>query len=98
MTIRTLIPLTACLALALLRVSLVAATRIHVAPQGSDANAGSFERPLATPQAARDQARRLIALGLSEPIEIIFAAGTYTLKSPLELRPKDSGIGKFPVT
>jgi hypothetical protein len=98
MTIRTFLPLTASLALALLPVSLFGATRIHVSPQGNDANPGSVERPLATPQGARDQARRSIARGLSEPIEIIFAAGTYALKSPLELRPEDSGTAKFPVT
>ena len=98
MTIRTFLTLTASLALALLPVSLFAATRIHVSPQGNDANPGSVERPLATPQAARDQARRSIARGLSEPIEIVFAAGTYALKSPLELRPEDSGTAMFPVT
>jgi hypothetical protein len=88
-----------CLALIWLPVSRVAAvTRIYVAPQGNDANAASVERPLATPHAARDQARRIVARGLSEPIEIIFAAGTYTLKSPLELRPEDSGTEKFPIT
>jgi hypothetical protein len=98
MTIRTFLPLAASLALTLLPVSLFGATRIHVSPQGNDANPGSVERPLATPQAARDQARRSIARGLSEPVEIVFAAGTYALKSPLELRPEDSGTGKFPVT
>ncbi|PHX86408.1 MAG: hypothetical protein CK538_03180 [Opitutia bacterium] len=98
MTIRSLVPLTVRLALVLLPVALVGATRIHVATQGNDAHAGTTENPLATPQAARDQARQIIARGLNEPIEIVFAAGTYKLKSPLELRPADSGTEKFPVT
>ena len=93
-----LVALTACLALALLPVSLVATTRIHVASQGNDANAGTAERPLATTHAARDKVRRIISQGLTEPVEILFAAGTYTLESSLELRPEDSGTEKFPIT
>jgi hypothetical protein len=87
-----------CLALALLPASLVAATRIHVAPQGNDANAGTAESPLATPHAARDHVRRIIAQGLTEPVDIVFAAGTYALESTLELRPEDSGTAQFPIT
>ncbi len=86
------------MALALVPVSLVAATQICVAPQGSDANAGTAESPLATPRAARDKVRRLISRGLAGPVEIVFAAGTYTLESPLELRPEDSGTEKYAVT
>ena len=97
MTIRNLVPLATCLALALLPVSLGAAVRIHVATQGNDANAGSAENPLATPQAARNQARRIIAQGLTEHVEIVFAAGTYTLRSMLELRPEDSGTEESPI-
>jgi hypothetical protein len=98
-TLRALVLSVAALALALLPAARVAAvTRIHVAPQGNDAHAGTTERPLATPQAARDHARRIIAQGLAEPVEIVFAAGTYRLASPLELRPEDSGTEKSPVT
>ena len=71
---------------------------LYVSPQGSDANAGTVESPLATPRAARDKVRRSIAQGLTAPVEILFAAGTYTLASPLELRPEDSGNEKFPIT
>jgi len=98
MKLRSTVPLAACLALALLPVSLVGATQIHVGPQGNDASAGTAESPLATSQAARDMARRIIAQGLTDPVEITFAAGTYTLASPLELRPEDSGTEKFPIT
>lgn len=88
--------LTLCLALILLPALRVAAvTRIHVAPQGNDAHAGTTERPLATPQAARDQTRRIIAQGVAEPVEIVFATGTYRLASSLELRPEDSGAANL---
>ena len=85
-------------AVALLAVPASAATRIHVAPQGNDANAGTAESPLATPQAARDKVRSLISKGLAEPVEIVFAAGNYTLGSSLELRPEDSGTEGSPIT
>jgi len=75
-----------------------AATRIYVAPHGHDANAGTLESPLATPHAARDKARRLIASNLNKPLEIIFADGTYIFASTLELRPEDSGTRDFPIT
>ena len=60
MTNRTPALLTTCLALALLPVSLLATTRIHVAPQGHDGGAGTVEHPLATPRAARDKVRNLL--------------------------------------
>ena len=97
MTNRTPALLTTCLALALLPVSLLATTRIHVAPQGHDGGAGTVEHPLATPRAARDKVRQVIARGLTEPVEIVFAPGTYALESALELRPEDSGTDRFPI-
>lgn len=83
---------------ALLPAALGAATVVHVSPAGSDADPGTAERPLATPQAARDQVRRIVAQGLREPVEIVFAAGTYRLAATLELRPEDSGTEQFPIT
>jgi hypothetical protein len=75
-----------------------AAAAIHVSPLGKDANPGTAESPLATPHAARDMVRRIISQGPAGPVEIVFAAGDYTLASPLELRPEDSGTEKFPIT
>lgn len=85
-------------ALMLLLVPLSAATRIHVSPQGDDVNAGTVESPLATPHGARDKVRSIISKGLTEPVEVIFFAGTFTLGSTLELRPEDSGTEKSPIT
>jgi len=98
MSIRCFILIAACIAQVSLPLALVAATQVHVAPHGNNANAGTAEKPLATAQAARDKVRGIIAQGLTAPVEIVFAAGTYTPASPLELRPEDSGSGKFPVT
>jgi hypothetical protein len=40
----------------------------------------------------------LIAAGLSDAVEVVFADGTYHLDEPLELRPEDSGTAAFPIT
>ncbi|MCU0785803.1 MAG: right-handed parallel beta-helix repeat-containing protein [Verrucomicrobia bacterium] len=87
-------------ALALLPALLSAATEIHVAPApaGNDANPGTALQPVATPQGAQVLVRNLIAAGLSNAVEVIFAAGTYQLAAPLELRPEDSGTAAFPIT
>ncbi len=81
-------------------VSLSAAVEIHVAPapRGDDAHPGTSASPLATPHAAQVQVRRIIAKGLSEPVEVIFAEGIHRMNAPLELRPEDSGTAKFPIT
>jgi hypothetical protein len=75
-----------------------AAVEIHVSPAGDDRHAGTAGNPLATPQAARDKLRGIIAQGLAGPVEIILAGGTYRLGEPLELRPEDSGTREFPIT
>jgi hypothetical protein len=91
------LPLTLTAVLAVLPATL-AATAIHLAPTGDDGNPGTAERPVATPQAARALVRSKIATGLTEAVEVIFAAGTYAIGAPLELRPEDSGTAAFPVT
>lgn len=86
------------IALVLLPVHLSAATEIHVALVGDDANPGTAAQPVATPQGARTLVRKLISAGLSDAVEVIFAAGTYHMDAPLELRPEDSGTAAFPIT
>ncbi|MFZ9938523.1 MAG: right-handed parallel beta-helix repeat-containing protein, partial [Luteolibacter sp.] len=85
---------------ALVPLSLSAATGIHVAPApaGNDANPGTAAQPVATPQAAQTLVRNLITAGLSDAVEVIFAAGTYRMNAPMELRPEDSGTSAFPIT
>jgi hypothetical protein len=83
---------------ALLPLTLTAASEIHLSPAGDDANPGTPTQPVATPQRAQALVRGLIAGGLSDAVEVIFAAGTYPLAQPLELRPEDSGTAAFPIT
>jgi hypothetical protein len=83
---------------ALLPAALSAATEIHLSPSGIDANPGTAALPVATPQAAQVRVRSLIQAGLSDAVDVIFAAGTYVMDAPLELRPEDSGTAAFPIT
>ena len=84
----------------LLPARLFAATEIHIAPApaGDDGNPGTVAQPVATPQAAQTLVRSLITAGLTDVVDVIFAAGTYHLATPLELRPEDSGTATFPIT
>jgi lysophospholipase L1-like esterase len=84
--------------LALLPATLSAATQIHLAPSGNDADPGTAALPVRTPQAAQVRVRALIASGLTDSVEVVFAAGTYVMDAPLELRPEDSGTAVFPIT
>jgi hypothetical protein len=69
------------------------ATEYHVAPDGSDSNPGTQEKPFATLERAREQVRKLKAAG-SLPaggVTIVAAGGVYELKQPLALTAEDSG-------
>jgi hypothetical protein len=76
------------------------AATIHIAPAplGNDANPGTETQAVATPQRAQQLVRSLIQVGLTSPVEVIFASGTYRLEQPLELRPEDSGTAAHPIT
>lgn len=84
--------------LTLLPPALHATTQIHISPTGNDANAGTAALPVRTPQGAQVRVRSLIQSGLMDSVEVIFAAGTYVMDAPLELRPQDSGTAAFPIT
>jgi lysophospholipase L1-like esterase len=77
---------------------LSAAVEFHISPVGDDTNPGTPALPVKTPQGAQVRVRSLIQSGLNDVVEVIFAAGTYVIGSPLELRPEDSGTAAFPVT
>jgi hypothetical protein len=85
-------------ALALLAAPLHAVTEIHLSPTGNDANPGTAALPVATPQGAQVRVRSLVQAGLTDAVNVIFAAGTYVMTAPLELRPGDSGTAAFPIT
>lgn len=74
---------------------------IWVSPQGSDANPGTKESPLATVQMAVRKARELRRLkdaSIKDGIRIIVMNGTYYLNEPLFVRPEDSGTADSPTT
>ncbi|MBI3119452.1 MAG: right-handed parallel beta-helix repeat-containing protein, partial [Candidatus Hydrogenedentes bacterium] len=87
--LRLLLTLSA-LVLMLLPQQNVGAKTIFVAPEGNDANTGTAEAPLATPQGARDAVRRWLATGATENLRIEFRTGTYFLHAPIELSPEDT--------
>ena len=93
MTILALVALTAGLA--------AAATTVHVSPAGDDANPGTAEKPLKTPEGARDAVRKLrTANGGKLPaggVEVVFADGVYRLSRALELKKQDAGTDDAPV-
>lgn len=84
--------------LALVPAVLSAATEIHLSPAGNDANPGTAALPVATPRGAQLRVRALIRTGLKDPAQVVFAAGTYVMDAPLELRPEDSGTAACPIT
>ncbi|MGO9115569.1 MAG: right-handed parallel beta-helix repeat-containing protein [Thermoguttaceae bacterium] len=69
------------------------ATEYHVAPEGSDSNPGTQEKPFATLERAREQVRKLKAAGSlpADGVTIVAAGGVYELKQPLALTAEDSG-------
>lgn len=86
------------LVLLLLQRAATAATVIYVSHTGNDAYPGTAAQPVATPQGAQTCVRSLIAAGLTDSVEVRFAAGTYRISAPLELGPQDSGTAAYPIT
>jgi len=63
-----------------------------VSPAGSDANAGTPEKPFKTLEKARDEVRQLIASGLPKGgIAVWIRGGIYECAATLELDAQDSG-------
>ena len=73
--------------LVFLAASAASAAEFHVSPSGSDANAGTRERPFATLQHAVEASR-----ATPGPNKILIRAGTYFLSGPLVLEAQDSGL------
>ncbi|MBI5832638.1 MAG: right-handed parallel beta-helix repeat-containing protein [Armatimonadetes bacterium] len=70
---------------------------LTVSPDGRDDGAGNGS--FASLAGARDAIRRLKAAGgLTEPITVRVAAGTYPLTAPLRFTPADSGTAACPIT
>ena len=70
---------------------------LYVAPDGDDANPGSFELPFATLHKARDTVRD-VREAKEGPVVVLVRGGTYYLENPLVLAPEDSGTEDQPIT
>jgi len=70
----------------------------YVSPKGSDADAGTQEKPFATLAKAQAEVRALIAKGLPEGgVKVLLREGTCYLPQTLVFTPADSGAEKAPV-
>ncbi len=69
-----------------------------VAPQGSDANPGTMEKPFATLGQAKAAVARRIAAGLDKDLVVMLRRGTYELGETLVFGPEDCGTAKHSVT
>ena len=65
---------------------------IFVASNGSDANAGTAEKPLASLAGARDAIRKQRQQQPGVEARVIIADGTYPMGSTVEFTPEDSGV------
>lgn len=79
---------------------------LYVSPVGDDSwsgrieypNARKTDGPLNSLEGARDAVRRLKAEGpLAEPVRVIIADGTYTVRKPVVFAPEDSGTAACPI-
>jgi len=66
------------------------ALELHVALQGDDRASGKADAPLASLEGARLAVRKL-PRPLTEPVRVVFAAGTYDVTEPVAFDEKDSG-------
>jgi hypothetical protein len=83
----------------LLPIAPAAAAEFWVAPDGSNTNAGTRDKPQASVAVALRQVRELRRLGkisTNEPAQIFLRGGIYRLDKPLSLRPQDSGTESSP--
>ena len=89
-----------CLLAGLLSLALTAQTDIYVAPAGDNATGnGSAASPFQTIAAARDAVRDLKGNGgLSAPVTVWLANGTYPQATTLTFGPGDSGTEAIPIT
>ena len=68
------------------------AIEVHVAPNGSDAAAGSGAAPLATLVKARDYIRDLRSKGDNTPAKIFIHGPVLEVGAPLDLNTRDAGL------
>lgn len=75
------------------------AVDIYVAPNGSDSNPGTIDKPLATLASALRKVREIRRQNdpsIAGGVHIILASGTYSLYEPVFIRPEDAGTASSP--
>ena len=71
--------------------------KFYVAFQGKDSNDGSFQKPLASFEAAQQAVRVTKQSGFKGTIEVIVRAGTYYFAETIEFTAEDSGTKLAPI-
>jgi hypothetical protein len=69
----------------------------YVAPNGSDSNPGTQEKPFATIQCARDAVRGKIAKGMGRDVEVVLRGGKYFIDDTIRFDQRDSGLDGYSV-
>jgi hypothetical protein len=75
----------------------IMAQDFYVAPNGSDENPGSVEKPFKSIARAQSQVRKSPNLG-KQPMRVLLREGTYYLDETIVFVPEDSGAPDAPVT
>ncbi len=70
----------------------------YVALDGKDTNPGTASLPFATLARARDEVRKKVAAGLTNPVVVLIRGGTYPQTGTLAFGPDDSGTEKNSIT
>ena len=70
---------------------------LYVAPDGSDSNRGTIDKPFATLARARDAVRGF-KIDVPKPVTVLVREGTYYLGETLVFGPGDSGTDFQPIT
>jgi hypothetical protein len=83
--------------IALLTTAIAGAAEFHVAPTGSDANAGNAATPFATIPRALEAVRKSKATHPGEANRIVLHGGEYAIRETIVLTPDDSGQAGKPL-
>lgn len=70
----------------------------YVSPKGSDSNPGTFLKPFATLQRARDAVRETIKAGQNQDVLVLLRGGTYYVPDGVTFGPDDSGTQEHNIT
>jgi hypothetical protein len=72
--------------------------QIHVDPNGQNTNAGTREAPLATIDAAREAARKLVRHMDAGQVNVVIHGGVYRIEEPIIFASEDGGTESVSVT